>query len=435
MRVITIILSLIVCFTNISWCMLEQTSMPHTQVVTKLQKPEVIQWILERIQPLNAGRLFKAKNTGARSNCTLLAEKCVKVLAGLEKPSLVPARKRNFDITFRTADNNAIVYHEVKRAEQAELVPHQEFTETIDLLDTIAKTNIDTTQAPKQDSLKYITSHRSTITEDIKNLAGSAESHGEDKTLAGLIYYYYKNYDAGHLANFFRDNVGNVFFIDAQNENITEIPPTKVLNYDLKDELFFYPLTPRNGYFIKTESANPLIKNEPVNQDNQTAHSTQSLSTLYSCICIFKGTINELKNHIKKEHVISIDNTKRYQCSLETCQTSYMRPRDLLRHIHSHTGDKPHACDHPGCSKAFPEPKALARHKRNNHNGDKTYVCDYPGCNKAYFDFSSLTLHHKSKHKGNKHVCNHPGCNKAFSQAGDLKRHKYSKHTDNKPYA
>lgn len=216
------------------------------------EKLESVEWLSRLIAPLNAGRFCNRNNPGARSNCTLIAEKCAKVLAGLEEPKRIPARKNNLDIIWQENEEGRVLSVEVIRKNQVDLVPIQEFIETIDLVSDQFKSTINLTQSFEKESVKYITSSRECIQSDLAGIAGSAISQGKDKTLTGIVYYYYGE-RAGHLANFFRDKHGHVFFVDAQSEEITESPPNQVLDYSIKDEVFFFPLPPQGGYFIKKE--------------------------------------------------------------------------------------------------------------------------------------------------------------------------------------
>ena len=58
----------------------------------------------------------------------------------------------------------------------------------------------------------------------------------------------------------------------------------------------------------------------------------------------------------------------RYVCG--TCKKAFSRPSSLKIHGHSHTGEKPFRCPHPGCGKAFSVRSNMKRHERGCHVGD-----------------------------------------------------------------
>ena len=64
------------------------------------------------------------------------------------------------------------------------------------------------------------------------------------------------------------------------------------------------------------------------------------------------------------------------------------------------TGDKPYACDHPGCGAAFSRLGNLSVHRRS-HTGEKPYVCEHLGCGAAFSNSSHLTRH-RHTHTGDK---------------------------------
>ncbi|KAL8735833.1 MAG: hypothetical protein Q9181_002681 [Wetmoreana brouardii] len=57
----------------------------------------------------------------------------------------------------------------------------------------------------------------------------------------------------------------------------------------------------------------------------------------------------------------------RYVC--QTCTKAFSRPSSLRIHSHSHTGEKPFKCPHPGCGKAFSVRSNMKRHERGCHGG------------------------------------------------------------------
>ncbi|KAF2155622.1 hypothetical protein K461DRAFT_318337 [Myriangium duriaei CBS 260.36] len=55
----------------------------------------------------------------------------------------------------------------------------------------------------------------------------------------------------------------------------------------------------------------------------------------------------------------------RYVCPV--CKKAFSRPSSLKIHSHSHTGEKPFKCAHPGCGKAFSVRSNMKRHERGCH--------------------------------------------------------------------
>ncbi|PHZ11922.1 uncharacterized protein RHIMIDRAFT_183005, partial [Rhizopus microsporus ATCC 52813] len=53
-------------------------------------------------------------------------------------------------------------------------------------------------------------------------------------------------------------------------------------------------------------------------------------------------------------------------CGYQQCQWSFKRYEHLKRHMLVHTGERPFACEHPGCTKSFGRSDNLRAHYRTH---------------------------------------------------------------------
>lgn len=139
---------------------------------------------------------------------------------------------------------------------------------------------------------------------------------------------------------------------------------------------------------------------------------------------------DDLTSHISEVHVGSGQST--YRCRWANCKrhaTVFPQRQKVMRHIQTHTGDKPFKCT--TCRRRFSEMNIMKQHLRT-HTGEKPYECDF--CPSTFTISSALTIHRR-KHTGVKPFeCNVPGCGKKFAESSNLTKHRRT-HTGERPFA
>ncbi|CAL4087322.1 unnamed protein product, partial [Meganyctiphanes norvegica] len=114
------------------------------------------------------------------------------------------------------------------------------------------------------------------------------------------------------------------------------------------------------------------------------------------------------------------------QLSCCHCGKAFKHNHHLIRHMRTHTGEKPYHCTH--CDKCFSTSHHLKRHLRI-HTGEKPYQCSQ--CTKAFSHPSQFARHKYTHTNDSPYKCSQ--CNKVFSQKSDLTCH-IMVHTGEKPY-
>jgi len=113
-----------------------------------------------------------------------------------------------------------------------------------------------------------------------------------------------------------------------------------------------------------------------------------------------------------------------YKCPM--CTNTYVQSSDLERHLFSHTGEKPHACDWPNCGRAFSQAGSLKDHKRT-HTNEKPYACGIGDCTRNFAVKRNCRTHQLTHANVRPHACELPGCGRRFARKETLTRHMNSK--------
>ncbi|KAF9377844.1 zinc-finger protein [Podila verticillata] len=120
-------------------------------------------------------------------------------------------------------------------------------------------------------------------------------------------------------------------------------------------------------------------------------------------------------------HIQTHTGDKPYQC--QRCRKRFSEANIMAQHMRTHTGEKPFKCPEPGCGREFSISGALTIHLRV-HTGEKPFKCKFEGCDKWFSESSNLTKHLRVHTGERPFQCDFPGCGKRFSRPDQVTRHK-----------
>ncbi|XP_071445622.1 zinc finger protein 431-like [Hetaerina americana] len=142
-----------------------------------------------------------------------------------------------------------------------------------------------------------------------------------------------------------------------------------------------------------------------------------------------EGEILKSLRDLKAENQLVLSKADKGNCTVildRDDYTSFVKKQHLMRHILTHTEEKPHRCEM--CSRAFTQNSNLKRHMLT-HTGEGSHRCEI--CSRAFAHNIGLKRHLLT-HTGEKsHKCKI--CSRAFALNANLRRHLLT-HTGEKPH-
>ncbi|XP_023706197.1 transcription factor IIIA-like isoform X2 [Cryptotermes secundus] len=127
---------------------------------------------------------------------------------------------------------------------------------------------------------------------------------------------------------------------------------------------------------------------------------------------------------------------KIHSCPYKYCERSFNRPWRLASHVRSHTGQRSHPCEVPGCKKAYFNSSHLRRHMTTSHRAEsllKTLLkCPHPSCIVELSSSCSLKRHCWRIHE-RQHLFTCTNCDRGFSRQSQWQAHLYE-HTGVPPF-
>lgn len=142
-------------------------------------------------------------------------------------------------------------------------------------------------------------------------------------------------------------------------------------------------------------------------------HTERSIISCEQCSKQFYHQ-QSLAQHIRRVHEHE-ERVYKHLCSI--CGQGVASPAELIRHLRSHTGEKPYQCDQ--CKNKYKTPKALKSHINAAHLDVRPFSCSL--CSRA-FHTKNILANHMRTHTGERPFqC--VICKKSFGTKSVLKTH------------
>lgn len=143
---------------------------------------------------------------------------------------------------------------------------------------------------------------------------------------------------------------------------------------------------------------------------------------------------SNLSRHILNVHEgIRRAKQKHFKCNV--CGLEVYEQGKLIRHMRTHTGERPFKCTFDACGMEFKEPAHLKRHIKHKHSSDRALKCEVPSCPYTAKTSENLILHMKVHCEDRPFLCSHSGCNVCTKRKEDLSRHTKTVHSSLKMFS